>query len=177
VGEKVNDLESFDPKQYISRLLGLGDLKALVEKIQLSIQEAERKKLEESLKKKKFNLVDFYTQISAMQQVGPLRKIVELIPGMSKLQLPEGLLDIQEQKLKRWKYAIDSMTKAERENPEIINSSRLSRISKGSHVPVSEIKELLKQYKLMNEFFSEKLKAGFDERQLQKLYKRFRFLR
>ena len=176
VGEKVNDIEKFDPKQYLSRLLGLGDLKTLLEKIQISIDESERKKLEESLKKKKFTLIDFYSQISAMQKVGPLKSIIEFIPGISKLPLPTNLIEVQEQKLKRWKYAIDSMTKQERENPEIINSSRLSRISKGSHVPVSEIKELLKHYKLMNEFFSEKLK-DFDEKQLQKLYKRFRFLR
>jgi signal recognition particle subunit SRP54 len=166
VGEKVNDIERFDPKSYLQRILGLGDLETLMEKIKLTTEEKQ-------IKKEEFTLIDFYEQIKNMQKLGPLKKIIEFIPGISGLKIPSEILDIQEQKLRRWKYAIDSMTKEERENPDIINSSRLSRISKGSHVPVSEIKEMLKQYKLVKEF----VKGGFDEKSLLKLRRRFgRFL-
>ncbi|MEM4318337.1 MAG: signal recognition particle receptor subunit alpha [Candidatus Pacearchaeota archaeon] len=164
VGEKVNDIERFDPKQYVSRLLGLGDLKSLLEKIQLSLGEKEKKALvsEEG----KFTLLNFYEQILAMQKLGSFKKIVDFIPGLSNINIPPGLIDIQEKKLKRWKTAIDSMTKLERENPEIITGSRLARISKGSNVPISEIKELLRQYKLVKEF-----SEGFSEKKISKLSK------
>jgi len=173
VGEKPNDIEIFDPKKYVARILGLGDLESLLEKIQLSVGEKEKKKIEERLKEGKFTLVDFYEQIKAMQKMGSLRKLMEFIPGLSNMKIPSSLIDVQEKKLKHWKYAIDSMTPEERENPEIINSSRLSRISRGSHVPISEIKELLKQYKVLKEF----LGGGIDEKKMQRLARKFRFLR
>lgn len=169
VGEKVNDIETFDARQYTSRLLGLGDLKTLVEKIQLSIEEEQRKKIEESLKEKKFTINDFYEQILAMQKVGSLKKIMEFIP-ISGINLPPGLLEIQEKKLQRWKYAIDSMTKKEKENPGIINNERMTRISKGSHVPIAEIKEMLKLYKTVKEFFSSKI----DEKKIVRMTKKFK---
>jgi len=87
-----------------------------------------------------------------MQNMGPLSKIAELIPGMGKMKLPEEMLNVQENKLKRWRYAIDSMTLDERENPEILTTSRIARISKGSNVPANEIREMLKQYKLVKSF-------------------------
>ncbi|MEM1535365.1 MAG: signal recognition particle receptor subunit alpha [Candidatus Pacearchaeota archaeon] len=181
VGEKVNDIEHFDPAQYVSRLLGLGDLKSLLEKIQLSLGEEEKKTVE-AVKEGKFSMSEFYEQISAMQKLGPLSKIMEFIPGLSGMKIPQGLIDVQEKKLKHWKAAIDSMTKAERERPEIIDSSRLNRISRGSHVPISEIKDLLKQYKLVKEFvvgvgggsgLSKELIQAMDEKKLAKLAKRF----
>ncbi len=173
VGEKVNDIESFDPKGYVSRLLGLGDLKSLIEKIQISISEKEKKRMEERLEEGKFSLTDLYEQLSAMQRMGSLRKLLEFVPGLSGFKLPPGLLDIQEKRLKQWKHAIDSMTKAERENPEIINSSRLARIAKGSHVPIGEIKELLRQYKLVKDFIG----SGIDEKKMAKMYKRFKLIK
>jgi len=167
VGEKVNDIERFDPKSYLQRILGLGDLESLIEKIKLSIEKPKPKQKED------FTLVDFYEQIKQMQNLGPLKKIMEFIPGISGLKIPTQLLDLQEQKIKRWGYAIDSMTKEERENPDIIDSSRLNRISKGSHVPVSEIKEMLKQYKLVKEFVGKGKGMAFDEKTLLKLKRRF----
>ncbi len=88
-----------------------------------------------------------------MQKMGPLGKIAEMIPGMSSVKIPKGLLDVQEGKMKRWKFCLESMTDEELENPEIITSSRIARISKGSHVPASEIRELLRQYKTVKKFF------------------------
>ncbi|OYT38186.1 signal recognition particle protein [Candidatus Pacearchaeota archaeon ex4484_31] len=174
-GEKLYDIESFDATSFVSRLLGLGDLKALVEKARLAFEEKERKKLEKRLKAETFTLDDLYEQIKAMQKIGPLSKIAEMIPGFSFLtSRASKLFDVQEEKLKRWKYAIDSMTKEERENPEMINASRLARISKGSAVSAGEIRELLKQYKIMKQFISEtNLEQGIDQRTLQKLAKKF----
>ncbi|MEM1577743.1 MAG: signal recognition particle receptor subunit alpha [Candidatus Pacearchaeota archaeon] len=168
VGEKFNDIELFDPKRYVSRILGLGDLDSLIEKIKLSLGEEKI----EIKKEDKFTLVDFYNQILAIQKIGPFKKIIELIPGMGNINIPSSLLDIQEKKIKHWKYAIDSMTKEERENPEILDSSRIARISKGSHVPINEIKEMLKNYKIIKEFIGKEI----DEKKITKLAKRFRII-
>ncbi|MCM8804931.1 MAG: signal recognition particle receptor subunit alpha [Candidatus Omnitrophica bacterium] len=165
VGEKINDIERFDPKQYVSRLLGLGDLQSLLEKIRITLGEKEKKAI---VSEDKFTLLNFYEQICAMQKLGSFKKLLDFIPGLSNMNIPSGLIDIQEKKLKQWKAAIDSMTKLERESPEIITGSRLSRISKGSHVPISEIKELLRQYKLVKEF-----STGISEKKISKLAKRF----
>jgi len=155
-GEKLQDIETFDPDSFVSRLLGMGDLKALLEKAKLVIEEKEKKKIEESLEKGKFSLSDLYDQIKAMQSMGPLSKIAEMIPGMGGIQakLKEkmpNLLSVQETKLKKWKFAIDSMTKEEKENPEKISSGRIARIAKGSNVSTSDIRELIKQHKLMKD--------------------------
>lgn len=166
VGEKVNEIELFDPKKYVSRILGLGDLESLIEKIKIV---SEEKKVE-TKKEEKFSLLDFYEQITTMQKIGPFRKIIEFVPGIGNINIPPTLLDMQEKKIKHWKYAIDSMTPEERENPEILDSSRIARISKGSHVPVNEIKEMLKQYKILKEFVGSKI----DEKKIMKLARRFR---
>ncbi|MCX8194442.1 MAG: signal recognition particle protein Srp19, partial [Candidatus Pacearchaeota archaeon] len=182
-GEKLQDIETFDPSSFVSRLLGMGDLRALLEKAKLAIEEKEKKKIEKRLEEGKFTLSDLYDQIKAMQSMGPLNKIAEMIPGLGglKTKVP-NLFDIQEAKLKRWRFAIDSMTPYERENPEILSSSRIARISKGSNVPTSEIRELIKQYKVVKEMISgakgiglDGLGAGgqLDKKTLQKLAKKF----
>ncbi len=178
-GEKLQDIERFDPSSFVSRLLGMGDLKALIEKAKLAIEEKEKKKMKARLEEGKFTLTDLYDQIKAMQSMGPLSKIADMIPGLGGLKTKTpGLFDVQESKMKRWRYAIDSMTKEERENPEILNSSRIARISKGSNVSTSDIKELIKQYKLVKGFMSgaQKMKLGtgqIDKKTLQKLAKKF----
>jgi len=144
-GEKVDDFEVYDPKRFISRLLGLGDLQTLLEKA----KEAEIKPEKvEKFVEGKFTLQDFMEQIEAMQKMGPLGKIVQMIPGLG-MKLPEDLMEKQEEKMKHYKYIIQSMTKEERENPEIINSSRIKRISRGSGRPEAEVRELLDQYNKM----------------------------
>lgn len=171
-GEKLQDIETFDATSFISRLLGMGDLKSLIEKTKLILEKKEEEKLKKSLEEGKFTLSDLYDQINAMRKMGPLSKIAELIPGFSQIKIPKNLLQVQEDKLKRWKYAMDSMTKDELENPEIINGERISRISKGSHVPASEIREMIKQYKLVKKFLGigkRKMKST----DLQKLAKKF----
>jgi signal recognition particle subunit SRP54 len=141
-GEKSEDLEIYDPVRFVSRLLGMGDLQSLLEKA----KESEFK--EEDMKKilsGKFTLKDFYEQISGMQKMGPLNNVIDMIPGMGH-SIPQEMLEVQEEKLKKYKYIIDSMTKKEKNNPDIINSSRVKRIAAGSGTSQKDVKDLLKQY-------------------------------
>ncbi|MBI5065436.1 signal recognition particle protein [Candidatus Woesearchaeota archaeon] len=147
VGEKPEDLESFNPKGFVGRLLGMGDIEALLEKAKEAISEEDAQDLSKKLLKGEFNLVDLYQQMEAMQKMGSISKLIEMIPGMGQLKLPKEVLEGQEGKLKFWKYAMNSMTKEELENPDLIDVERIERISKGSGVKVNEIRELMKQYK------------------------------
>ncbi len=143
-GEKIEDLEEYNPKRFVSRLLGLGDLQTLLEKAkEVEIKPEKAEKIVEG----KFTLEDFYEQIESLSKLGPLSKIASMLPGLSMMKLPD--LEKQEEKLKHFKYIIQSMTKEERENPNIINSSRIKRIAKGSGRPESEVRELLEQYNAM----------------------------
>jgi signal recognition particle subunit SRP54 len=181
-GEKLHDLESFDPSSFVSRLLGMGDLKSLLEKTRTLVDEKEQEKFQERVKEGKFSLVDFCDQLKNLQKMGPLDKVAELIPGLGNLPMSKKLPDmfnVQEEKMKRWRFAIDSMTKDERDNPDLLDSSRIARISKGSNVATNEIRELIKQYKLVKEFTSGSM-AGMqqgnekiDQKTLQKLAKKF----
>jgi len=180
-GEKLQDIETFDPSSFVSRLLGMGDLRALLEKAKLAIEEKEQKKMKERLEAGKFTLTDLYDQIKTMQNIGPLDQLASMIPGIGSLKTKmPSMFEVQEAKMKRWKYAIDSMTPEERENPEILNSSRIARISRGSNVPTNEIRELIKQYKMMKELIAgqtkemQNLASGqIDRKTLQKLAKKF----
>ncbi|MBI4009579.1 MAG: signal recognition particle protein [Candidatus Aenigmarchaeota archaeon] len=150
VGEKIEDLELYDPTRFVSRLLGLGDLQTLLEKA----KEVEIKKESvEKIAEGKFTLQDFYEQIEAMGKMGPLSQIANMIPGMGMMKLPEGMLEKQEGKLKSFKIIIQSMTKEEREYPEIINNKRIARIAKGSGRSEADVRELLTQYNQMKKLF------------------------
>lgn len=147
VGEKVDDLEHFNPKGFVGRLLGMGDLEALLEKAKEAIKGEEAEDLGKRFLEGEFNLIDLYEQMAAMKKMGSLKKIVEMIPGFSSLQLPKEMLDVQEEKLEKWKIAMQSMTKNELEDPETITAERIDRISKGSGINTSIIRELIKQYR------------------------------
>jgi signal recognition particle subunit SRP54 len=147
VGEKVDDLERFIPAGFVGRLLGMGDLQALLEKAKEAIPEEKAEDLGKRFLKGDFNLIDLYEQMQAMTKMGPLSKIVEMIPGFSQIKLPKEALQVQEGKLKKWRNAMSSMTKYELENPEEITSSRIERIAKGSGVSASDVRELIKQHK------------------------------
>ena len=146
IGEKIDDLEQFNPEGFVGRILGMGDLEALLEKAKEVIKVEEAEDLGKRFLKGEFNLIDLYEQMEAMGKMGPLSQIVEMIPGFSQLKLPKEMLQVQEGKLKKWKIAMQSMTKKELEEPETIDSSRVDRISKGSGIPAGEIRELIKQY-------------------------------
>jgi len=142
MGEKMEELEVYDPVRYVSRLLGMGDLQTLLEKA----KEAEFKEEDvEKIMSGKFTLQEFYDQLSGVQKMGPLSNVMSMIPGLGH-SIPEELLVVQEEKLKKYKYIIDSMTPAERKNDDLIHSSRIERIAKGSGTSQKDVRDLLKQY-------------------------------
>ena len=169
-GEKIDDLEEFEPKRFVSRLLGLGDIETLLEKAkEIAEEKAPDKELEKRIMSGKFNLLDFKAQLEAMSKMGPLSKIIDMLPGFGMAGIPKEMLSVQQDKLKKFKVIMDSMTKEELEHPEIIKSSRIERIAKGSGTSVSDVKELLKQYEQIK-----KLMKGLKGKDIQKLAKRFK---
>ncbi len=147
VGEKADDLEVFYPQRFVGRLIGMGDIESLLEKAKEVISEEKAEDMKEKFMKGDFNLVDLYDQMSAMKKMGSFKKIMGMIPGMSSMQLPKEMLDVQEGKLEKWKFAMDSMTKKELEDPDIISADRVDRIASGSGLSIGVIRELLKQHR------------------------------
>ncbi len=145
-GEKLDAFDVFDPKRFVSRLLGMGDIEALLEKVKEAIPKEKAKTMEEKLLSGKFDLNDFKEQFLSLQKMGPLSSILEAIPGFG-LTLPKNLdLSKEEKRIKKWCAIIDSMTKEERANPAILNESRIKRIARGSGTTENDVKELLKAY-------------------------------
>jgi signal recognition particle subunit SRP54 len=168
VGEKVDALEEFKPKNFVGRLLGMGDLETLLEKAKEAITEEDAKDLQKKLLKGDFTLIDLYEQTESMRKMGPLGKIMEMLPGMGSLQIPKEVLAQQEVKLDHWKIIMGSMTKEELEDPEIMNPSRVSRVAQGSGMPEQEIRELVKQHKQSKKMFK-MLKGRGSERDMKKM--------
>jgi signal recognition particle subunit SRP54 len=160
VGEKVDDLEAFNPQRFVGRLIGFGDLESLLEKAKEVISEDDAKDMQEKFLKGNFNLVDLYDQMKALKKMGSFKKIMGMIPGMSNMKLPKEMLDVQEGKLEKWKIAMDSMTKQELENPDVMNADRVDRIASGAGLSLGDVRDLLKQYrqskKVMKMFKGEK---------------------
>jgi len=172
VGEKIDQFELYDPKRFVSRLLGLGDIESLLEKA----KEAELKpEAAEKMLEGKFTLQDFMEQIESLGKMGSIGSIMKMIPGLGG-KIPEEMLEAQEGKMKNFRVIIQSMTKEERENPSIINANRIKRIVKGSGRTEAEVHELLKQYenakKLMKSFGGA---AGLQRGQFKNLAKQFGF--
>lgn len=173
-GEKIDELEEFKPKGFVGRLLGLGDLEALLERAREAIDEERAEDLGRKFLKGEFNLLDLYEQMRAVKKMGPLSKVLKMVPGLSAMDVPKELLQVQEEKLTKWRYLMDSMTQEELENPGVITGSRLERIARGSGQPISELRQLLKQYK-QSKKMARLLKGAQSEkgmeRMLQKLQK------
>ncbi len=169
VGEKIDDLEQFNPQGFVGRLLGMGDIEALLEKAKEAITETEAKDLQQKLLKGEFNLIDLHQQMEAMSKMGPLAKVMEMIPGMGQIQMPKEALQVQEGKLKKWKHAMNSMTKNELEDPEIIDANRIDRIAKGSGLDATEIRDLLKQYRQSKKLIKMLKGTGSPEKLMKKL--------
>ncbi|MEK6835581.1 MAG: signal recognition particle protein Srp19, partial [Nanoarchaeota archaeon] len=115
-----------------------------------------------------FTLIDLYEQMKAMKKMGPLSKIMEMVPGFGQIKMPKEMLEVQEEKLEKWKFIIDSMHKKELEDPEIIDASRINRIAKGAGVDPSEVRDLIKQYKQSKKVMK-LLKGGSPEKLMKKL--------
>jgi len=166
VGEKVDDLEQFNPKGFVGRVLGMGDIESLLEKAKEAIDEEKAEDISKRLLEGDFNLVDLYEQMEAMNKMGSLSKIMEMVPGMGQIKLPKETLKVQEGKLGKWREAMNSMTKSELENPDIIEGNRIQRIAKGSGVSGSDIRELIKQYRMSKKMM--KMMKGQDPEKLMK---------
>ncbi len=177
-GEKTSDLETFDPESFLSRLLGMGDLSALMEKVHSVVDKKEIEKTQKRLQEGKFTLKDFQTQIDSMESLGSMDKILNFIPGVGKAKIPEDQLEEQQNRIKKWKHIINSLTPEEVENPELLEkqTSRIQRISKGSGTTTSEVRALIKQYKMLNEMINSQkslTQGNLDQKTIMKLAKKF----
>ncbi|MBI5215981.1 MAG: signal recognition particle protein [Ignavibacteriae bacterium] len=143
IGEKLDALEQFHPDRMASRILGMGDIVTLVEKVQQQVTEEKAQKLEEKLRKSQFTLEDFMDQLHEIKKMGPLQQVLGMIPGMNKLP---ANTQVDEGALVRVEAIIQSMTKEERMKPNIINGSRRKRIATGSGTSIQEVNKLLKQF-------------------------------
>ena len=146
-GEKLGDLEPFHPDRMASRILGMGDVLSLIEKAEKSFDEKKALELEEKIRKNKMDLNDFLDNMQQLKNMGPLDQIMGMMPGVNKQALKGA--EINEKQISRTEAVILSMTPAERENPEIINSSRKKRIAAGCGLKVEDVNRLLKSFEQM----------------------------
>ena len=142
VGEKLDDIEPFHPDRMASRILGMGDVLTLVEKVQEQVTEDQAKKLEEKIRKQTLNLEDYLMQLRQLKQMGSFDSILKMIPGVSQLKD----LQVDERELTQVEAIISSMTLEERRKPEILNGSRRNRIARGSGTTVQAVNKLLKGF-------------------------------
>jgi len=149
-GEKLDEIEPFRPARFIARVLGLGDLESLLERLR-SLEEAQEvEKAAEDMLKGKINMRMVYRQLKAMRRMGPLGKILQMLPGGGLLtQLDNEKLRVGEEKMDKWLAIIESMTYDELDNPDIIDRRRMRRIAMGAGVKTEDVKELLNYYKSM----------------------------
>ena len=144
-GEKLDDLEAFHPDRMASRILGMGDVLSLIEKAEKQVSLKDAKELEEKMRNQSYTLDDFVEQINQIRNMGPLEDLLAMIPGVNNKMLKN--VNVDEKGFVRIEALISSMTKEEREKPEIIGKSRKERIAKGSGVDMNELNKLLKQFK------------------------------
>ena len=182
-GEKINDMEEFEPKSFLSRLLGMGDLNSLIEKIKSITDEDKQKKIKKQMEEGKLRLEDVIEQVKSMNSLGGFEKIKTMIPGFAKVKdkIPENLLDSQQEKISKWEHIIKSMTDEEKNYPELLKkqTSRISRVAKGAGVSANDVRSLLKQYDMLNEMIKAGNGAGniesgmLSQKQMMKLAKKF----
>ena len=153
VGEKIEDLEPFVPSRFVGRLLGMGDIEGLVAKVQEAEVEVSEKDINVLLSGR-FTLADMYQQFEAMRSMGPLQKVLQMVPGLG-YKLPDSELELAEERLDKYKYIIDSMTPEEREKPKVLNASRVRRIARGSGTEEKDVRELIKQYNAMRKMLKQ----------------------
>jgi len=144
-GERIDDLEQFSPTRFVGRLLGMGDVKAVLELAKRLESEADDVRLKR-ISSGKMNMEDFFYQLEQVTKVGSLRGFLDSMPGLSGM-VKDDQLDQMEGRVERWRYIIQSMTKQEKADPDLLNSSRIKRIARGSGWPEHEVKELMKNYK------------------------------
>jgi signal recognition particle subunit SRP54 len=165
-GETTEDLEWFDPDSFISRLLGMGDLKALAERVQESIKEDDIDV--NAMLSGKFTLRDMYKQLEAVNKMGPLKQVLSMLP-LGGMEVPSEAVEVTTVKMERYRVIMDSMTNTELDDPTVLNGSRVHRIARGAGATLEEVRELIKYYKMMKRTFKS-LKGG--EKGMQRLMKK-----
>lgn len=169
MGEKMNDLEVFHPDRMASRILGMGDVMSLIEKAQAAIDEKEALELGNRMMTQEFNYEDFKDAMAQMKKLGPLGKVLEMIPGMNSKELKGVDLSQSEKEMKKTEAIINSMTTKERKNPNLISSSasRRKRIAQGSGTSIQDVNKLIKSFDQMKKMMKQmngmqkKAKKGF----------------
>ena len=163
VSEKMDGLDTFDPERMAGRILGMGDIVSLVEKVQSEIDEKEAEKAAKRMQNGKFDLEDFLSQMKQIRKLGPLENLIKLIPGASKMGLNK--IQIDPKQMGHIEAIILSMTPKERKNPDIIKASRKTRIAKGCGLSVQEVNKLLEQFdqmkKMMKQISNGNMKLPF----------------
>ena len=155
MGEKLTDLEQFYPDRMASRILGMGDVMSLIEKVEASVDEEQARKMTEKLKKSQFDFEDYLESMKQMRKMGGLGSIMNMLPGLGgmgglgKGKMPDIDADDAEQKMARVEAIIYSMTIKERQNPDIITPQRKRRIAAGAGVDISEVNKMMKQFEQM----------------------------
>ncbi|MDN5359316.1 MAG: signal recognition particle subunit [Thermotogaceae bacterium] len=157
VSEKTDGIEEFHPDRMANRILGMGDVLTLIEKVEQSVDQEKAKEMEKKFKKAQFTFDDFLDQLKQIQKMGSLSSILGMLPGANKIKN----LDVDESRLTRISAIIQSMTKKERKNPKIINYSRKKRIASGSGQPLSEVTRLLKNFEDMKKMMKKMNKGSF----------------
>ena len=160
VGEKIDDLEPFRPDRLANRILGMGDIVSLVEKASKDLDEEKIRDTEERLKKGSFTFEDYLMQLKQMKKMGGMEGVLSLLPGVGKVKEQMQNANVDEKLLSANEAIILSMTKKERDNPDIISGSRRKRISLGSGTDVQTINRLLKQFKMMSKMMKKMSKSG-----------------
>ena len=160
IGEKIENFEVFHPERIAKRILGMGDIISLVEKASQDFDEEKIKKIEENLKKGKFSMDDYLSQLKQMKKMGGIEGVLSFLPGVSKIKSQMDNAGVDEKIIAKNEAIILSMTKKERDNPKIINGSRRKRIANGSGTDVVTINKLLKQFKMMSEMMKKMSKGN-----------------
>jgi signal recognition particle subunit SRP54 len=158
-GEKLDSLDIFYPGRMADRILGMGDIVSLVEKAQEQFDEEEAKKLQKRLVKDQFNFNDFYKQIQQIKKMGNLKDLIGMMPGIGKMAKN---MEIDDNAFKKIEAMIHSMTRSEREHPDIINISRRKRIAAGSGTDITQVNRLIKQFDEMKKMMKTVAKGGFN---------------
>ena len=158
MGEKLDELQEFHPERMASRILGMGDMLSLIEKAQEDYDEKQAEELEQKIRKNKFTLEDFLEQMGQIRKMGGLAKILDMMPGMGNAKSED--IARGEKEFVQFEAIIQSMTKQERENPQILNASRRKRIAAGSGQPVQKINQLVKRYEESRKMMKQMMKPG-----------------
>ncbi len=158
IGEKADALEPFFPDRLASRILGMGDVLTLIEKAQENIDQEQAQKAAQKLLSAQFNFEDFLEQLQAIKKMGPLSQLLGMVPGLSQVtkDLPS---DVTDKQMKRIEAIINSMTREERQHPDVLNGSRRKRIALGSGTSVQEVNQLMSQFKQMQRMMQQ-MKSG-----------------